>query len=171
MKWYGWIIIIVVFCAGSFTGGYFYGKSRCPQEAAIIDETPTHTEHDTPPVTADPCAWYGACQKSDIQITGKFRRDKKNIFDVEARDACKHADKSFTLAFPVRERKWSIQIMPFIFGGYNSELKRADIFGGGQLQVLRNYGFYSVGGAGIYAYNFMSKDHYGGGGAVFGFNP
>ncbi|MFA5423587.1 MAG: hypothetical protein WC374_06975 [Phycisphaerae bacterium] len=170
MKWYGWIIIIVVLCAGAFTGGYFYGKSGCPQEAAVIDETPTHTEHDTPPA-ADPCAWYGACQKSDIQITGKFRHDKKNIFDVEARDACKHADKSFTLAFPVRERTLSIQIMPFIFGGYNSELKRADVFAGGQLAVLRNYGLFSVGGAGIYAYNFMSKDHYGGGGAVFGFNP
>ena len=113
MKWYGWIIIIVVFCAGSFTGGYFYGKSRRPQEAAIIDETPTHTEHDTPPVTADPCAWYKSCYKSPMTITGEFDAKKKDWFNVEAFDAGKRARKAFKIGVPVPPVKHNS-----IFTGY-----------------------------------------------------
>jgi len=32
-------------------------------------------------------------------------------------------------------------------------------------------GLFSVGGAGLYSYSLITKDHYGGAGAVFGFNP
>lgn len=112
MKWYGWLIIIVVLCAGAFTGGYFYGKSGCPQEAAVIDETPTHTEHDTPPA-ADPCAWYKSCYKSPMTITGEFDAKKKDWFNVEAFDAGKRARKAFKIGVPVPPVKHNS-----IFTGY-----------------------------------------------------
>lgn len=170
MKWWAVLIIVILIGGGAFTGGYFYGKRDCPQIAAVADETPTTNKSVTPPPDVN-LSWYITAYKSPVKIDGKFRDDNPSWFDVRATDTYKTAYKSFKLTFPVRERRISILIMPFIFGGRNSELKRTDILGGGQLLVLRNYGFYSAGGAGIYAYNFMSKDHYGGAGAVFGFNP
>jgi len=179
MRWYIWLIIIIVIGTGSLTGGYFLGKKSCPQIGEVIDETPTENTHNQPPKDTTPniitraglCAWYEECYKSDLTITGKFNEKKKNWFDVTASDPCKSAKKSFRLSMPARERKLSIQLMPFMMAGYNSTMKSADVFVGGQVSVLRNYGLFSVGGAGLYSYSLITKDHYGGAGAVFGFNP
>jgi hypothetical protein len=170
MKWWAVLIIVVIVSGGAFTGGYFYGKKDCPQVGTVIDETPTKNESVTPPPDSG-LSWYMTAYKSPIQITGKLRDDKSAWFDVMATDTYKTAYKSFRFSYPVRERKLSIQIMPFFMAGYNSEIKKIDLLAGAQLSVMRNYGLASVGGAGLYSYSPVTRSHYGGAGAVFGFNP
>jgi len=171
MRWWAWLIIIIILCSGSLTGGYFLGRGSCPDVPQVTDETPTENESVDPPAGPDVLTWYIIAYRKPIDITGQFRPDKSGWFDVRATDTYKTAYKSFKIVTPAKERRLSIQLMPFFMAGYNSQMNGADVFVGGQVSVLRNYGLFSVGGAGLYSYSLITKDHYGGAGAVFGFNP
>ena len=132
MKSWHWLVIVLVLLVGSYTGGFFHGKSTCPKNPEVIDETDTETEHVQPPKMAKKttsssksdvpnimnrdgmCAWFEKCYRSDYEITGKFNPKKSGWFDVNVYDACKKGHKSFKIGVPSKFEWDQIGIGPSV---------------------------------------------------------
>lgn len=161
------LIIILVLMGLSMGGGilidrYALAPLKCPKcpEQAQIEEKHHHN------VVTDPTPQGKYCgEVINAEATLKGR-----LLTVDMWDKCKRGKYEYELKYPNVLYKYTI--MPSILAGvgYLPELKKWDALVGGELDILRNYKWFGVGGGVWYIQGINTKFKQGGAKATLAFS-
>lgn len=117
MKWYVWLIIVVVVAVGLFLTGWFTrGCGGEPEKVIYKWKTKTVTEYIKVPGSCDE---YKACYKAPIEIYGAQVGED---YDITATDGCKAATRKLWVDIKCPVKRHVITISPILGVSWDNKI-------------------------------------------------